>query len=216
MLDLSKANLPLSPFLTLSPVVVAVSLDALQGGQAEKPKSAAQGAASISSSAGQAFTPQERAQIVAKVFALPRVSVGMKAHRLRALRVVREPSEKEASRKHLASVVLFNYTLGKATRFVIDSSTGALVREEPLRGRPQASEEELQEAATIIQADAEHARLMRAGGILEGGFIVDGPLGTPPLHRFLQLQVLTADRRGIQRLVIVDLTAGAIASSKPI
>src|SRR5262249_4447799 len=50
MLDLRKANLPLSPFLTFSPDIVAVSLAALQGGQAEKPKLTVQGTTSISSS----------------------------------------------------------------------------------------------------------------------------------------------------------------------
>ena len=104
--------------------------------------------------------------------------------------------------------------MGKATRFVIATETGALVREQPLRGRPQASEEELEEARRIIQTNEEHKRLLQAGGVLEGGLIVDGPSGAPSSHRFLQMQVLTADRRRIQRLVVVDLTTGTIALSK--
>src|SRR5262249_21162343 len=55
---------------------VAPSLTALQGGQVEKPKLAVQGTTNICSSAGRAFTPQERAQIVTKMLALPEVSVG--------------------------------------------------------------------------------------------------------------------------------------------
>src|SRR5262249_51785717 len=137
-----------------------------------------------------ALTPQKRAQIVTQVLALPKVSVGMKDHRLRALRVGRESGNKEAPPQPLASVVLFDYTVGKATRFVINTKTGALVREQPLRGRPQASEEELDEARRIIQANEEHKRLLQAGSILEGGLIVDGPPQAPSLHRFLQMQVL--------------------------
>ena len=162
----------------------------------------------------QAFTPQERAQIVTQVLALPQVSRGTVAHRVKVLRVARESGDKEAPPQRLASVVLFDYTVGKATRFVIATETGALVREQSLRGRPQASEEELEEARRIIQADAVHKRLLQAGGVLEGGLIVDGPPGAPSLHRFLQMQVLTADRSRIQRLVTVDLTTGTIASSK--
>jgi len=161
-----------------------------------------------------AFTPQERAQIVTQVLALPKVSVGMKDHRLTSLRVARESGDKEAPPQRLASVVLFDYTTGKATRFVIATETGALVREQPLRGRPQASEEELEEARKIIEANVEHKRLLQAGGVLEGGLIVDGPPGAPALHRFLQIQVLTADRHRIQRLVVVDLTTGTIVLSK--
>src|SRR5436190_599418 len=120
----------------------------------------------------EAFTPQERAKIVTQVLALPQVSRGTVPHRVKALRITTEPGDKEAPPQRLASVVLFDYTVGKATRFVIDTKTGALVREQPLRGRPQASEEELEEARRIIQANEGHKRLLQAGSVLEGGLIV--------------------------------------------
>jgi hypothetical protein len=173
------------------------------------------GEGEIRSSASEGFTLRERAQVVTQVLALPQVSVAMKGHRLRALRVVMELGEKAAPPQHLATVVLFNYTLGKATRFVIDTETGALVREQPLHGRPQPSEEELQEASRIVRGDVVHKRLLEVGDVLEGSFIVDGPPGAPPLHRYLQMQVLSPDRHRIERLVVVDLATGTIASSRP-
>jgi hypothetical protein len=96
----------------------------------------------------------------------------------------------------------------------MNSSNGAVLREERLRGRPQPSEEELQEARQVIRADPVHARMLQAGGVIEGGFVVDAPKLQSRRDRFLQFQILTSDRQRLQRLVIVNLTTHRIAEAR--
>jgi hypothetical protein len=138
--------------------------------------------------------------------------------RLRILSVTLAPDDKATTGGlvgvHIASIVLFNYTVGKAVRLLVDASTGEILTEEPIRGRPQPSEEEIQEAAKIIKQNPALGRMLQDGSILEGGFIADGPIGTPQRHRFIQMHVLTSNRRTLQRLVVVDLTSGTIAESR--
>jgi hypothetical protein len=117
--------------------------------------------------------------------------------------------------RRVARVVVFDYDQGKASTLLVDASSAEVLKEEPIRGRPQPSTEEKQDAVKIVQQDPKLAQLLQGNAVLEGGFIVDGPHGAPPKHRFLQLQLLTPDRQQLQRTVVVDLTAGAIASIKP-
>lgn len=170
--------------------------------------------ANAPSQRGLPFTSQERTQIINRLLANPLVVERTKNQRVRVLSLVSAPSDKETiapwSASRIARAVVFNYSTGNATRFVIDAASGEVLREEPLRGRPQASQEEIQEALRIIQANPELARLLQTGGIVEGGFIVDGPTGAPPRNRYIQMQVLTSDRTRIQKLVSVDLTRGII------
>lgn len=116
--------------------------------------------------------------------------------------------------RRIARVVVFDYAEGKASGLLVDAASAEVLAEEPIRGRPQASEEEKQDATEIIRKDSELDRLLQANAIFEGGFIVDGLRGAPPKHRFLQMQLLTPDRLHLQRTITVDLTAGTIASSK--
>ena len=173
-------------------------------------------ATASSNQIGTPFTSQERTQIANKLLASPQLAPRIKNQSVKVLSVVSTTGEKATNeqrlRKRLASILLFNYSTNKATRFLVDPTNGAVLSQEELRGRPRASQEELQEAIRIIQANREHARLLQAGGTLEGGFIVDGPKGSPD-NRYIQMQLLTSDRRSIQRVVVVDLTKGTIASS---
>jgi hypothetical protein len=163
----------------------------------------------------ESFIRDERARLSEQALAHLKRSPAVKDQRLRVLGIKRLPPEKGAAQRPLASVLVFNYSQGKATRLVIDSLNGAVLREERLRGRPQPSEEERQEARQVIRADPEHARLLEAGGVLEGGFVVDAPKRQSMRDRFLQFQILTSDREGLKRLVIVNLTTGIIAESRP-
>lgn len=170
--------------------------------------------ANAPSQRGLPFTSQEQTQIINRFLANPRMVERMRNQRVRVLSLVSGLTDKETtaprSASRIARAVVFNYSTGNATRFMLDAASGEVLREEPLRGRPQASQEEIQEAMRIIQANPELARLLQTGGILEGGFIVDGPIGAPPRNRYIQMQVLTSDRSRIQKLVSVDLTRGII------
>jgi hypothetical protein len=164
------------------------------------------------------FTREEKSQLVARMTAVPRAAQRGAGQRRKVLSVT-IPANTEAlpqkkSRRRVAHVVVFDYTEGKATGLLVDASSAEVLAEEPIRGRPQASEEEKQDAIKIIRQNPELDKLLQANAIFEGGFIVDGPRGAPPAHRFLQLQLLSSDRAHLQRTVVVDLTAGAIAASK--
>lgn len=174
---------------------------------------------------GVPLSPQEKTEIVNKFFNNPQVSQRTRNQRIKVLSVVdvlrdkatpdqpSPPSLDQPPSQGIASIVLFNYSTGNATRYRVDALNGEVLSEETLRGRPQASPEERQEAIQIIQANPQHARLLQAGGIIEGGFIVDDPVGASPGNRFIQMHVLSSDRRRIQSVTIVDLTTGIIASS---
>lgn len=160
------------------------------------------------------FTPGERARLSEQALAHLRTDPVVRNQRMRVLTVKRLTPEKEAPETSTAGVVVFNYSQGNAKRIIINPANGAILRVETLRGRPQASEEELQEASQIIRADQEHARLLDAGGVLEGGFVVDDPGRRSPRHRFIQFQILTPDRQSLQRFVTVNLNTGRIAESR--
>lgn len=166
---------------------------------------------------GQPLTAEERSRILEAITSHPKVAPRIRNQRITALRIVWEPGMKDTPERRIASAVVFNYTVGKATRFRIDTTTGELLSEKLLTGRPQSSREEFEEARRIIQRDTEHSRMLGAGGVLEGGFIVDAPEGVQRpeevLHRYIQIHLLTPDRKHIQRLVSVDLTAKKIALS---
>jgi hypothetical protein len=56
--------------------------------------------------------------------------------------------------------------------------------------------------------------MLEAGGVLEGGFVVDAPMRQSMRDRFIQFQILTSNRLGLQRVVIVNLTNRRIAESR--
>lgn len=141
------------------------------------------------------------------------------AHRTRVLRSW--PEDVRMGRKLVPARVelLFDYTAGVAIqRVVIETKKGrAVLKTEtfpPGVNVPGPSLEEIEEAMAIVRADAEIARLIRnADGILDGGFEIFEPAGSPcgPGTRCLKIQINTADRLGLIRNVVVDLTRQAIA-----
>ena len=170
------------------------------------------------SQSGRPFTREEKAQLIARLFAQPLIAQMSKNQRVKVLTVALATTDKSATgllaERRIAQVVIFNYSVGKATRLLVDSSNGEILREEAVRGRPQSSEEEIQEAIRIVRQDREVARLLQEKGVIEGGFVTDGPPGTKPEHRFLQLQVLSSDRLSLLRVIVVDLTDAKIVLSR--
>ena len=114
---------------------------------------------------------------------------------------------------HTITIIAFDYSTGTASRIVTDES-GGLLHEQRLRGRPQSSREEFWEAVGIIGKNRQLAYLIAGGAIPEGGFIVDGPPDHPMQDRYIQIRLLTPDRGSLLRVVLVDLTRGAVASAK--
>jgi hypothetical protein len=176
------------------------------------------------SEATRPFTREEKMQLATKVLATPPKALAAsrgaqkEMPQRRKVLSVTVPADTEAlprkKGRRIARVVVFDYTEGKASGLLVDAASAEVLAEEPIRGRPQASEEEKQDAIKIIRKDPELHRLLQANAIFEGGFIVDGPRGASPKHRFLQVQLLTPDRLHLQRTITVDLTAGTVANSK--
>jgi hypothetical protein len=164
------------------------------------------------------FTSEEKKQIISRLLESPRVAAMLRNQRYRVLSVALAPESKEDTverrGQRIAALILFNYSSGKATRFLVDSSNGDVLAEEALHGRPQPSEEETQAAIKIVRQDPSLARLLSDKAVIDGGFAVDGPIGAKPHHRFIQFQILSADRLRLQRMVIVDLTDETIALSR--
>lgn len=163
-----------------------------------------------------ALTTEERKLIIDQLLASPQVEE-RRSQRLRVLNLTIAPLEKEAeaepSQRRLASAVVFNYSLGNTSRFLVDTASGEVIGEEVLPGRPQPSRSEVQEALRIIQASPELAPLLQAGNVVEGGFAVDAPPGSPSNNRYIQFQLLSSDRNTLQQVIYVDLTSNNIASS---
>lgn len=159
------------------------------------------------------LTVQEQTQISTSVLTRLQNNRITANQRFKVLRVTSTLSDKETTtEKRIGRVVVFNYSTGVAWRFEVDALSGQVLSEEPLRGRPQSSTQEVQEAIGIILANQELTRLLQTGSILEGGFIVDSPKGTSQINRYIQMQVLNRDRNRIQKLITVDLTRKVIAS----
>jgi hypothetical protein len=163
----------------------------------------------------QLLSPDERARLSDQALKYLQRSPATKPARLRILSIKRLPGEKWGSETAVVGVLVFNYTKGNATRLILALSNGSVIREEHLRGRPQPSEEELEEAQLVIRSDAEQARMLQAGSIIEGGFVVDPPKGQSIRSRCLLFQVLSSDRKRLQRDIIVNLTTGRIVESGP-
>jgi hypothetical protein len=113
-----------------------------------------------------------------------------------------------------ATSVVFNYTTNRATRLHVDSNSGSVVRQETLSGVPQSSREERDQAMSIVKNLPELARLIaQENGALEGGFVVSPPDGRPSDHRYVQIKILSSDRRRLLRFVTVDMTSNSVAST---
>jgi hypothetical protein len=164
------------------------------------------------------FSAEERSQIIAFTLNHPRVASLVKGQQVRALTVASEPDDKEeragVAPRRLASVVFFNYTAGQAFRAYVDLTNSEVVQVEPLAGRPPASEEELQEARKVLERHSQIKQFLDKSAVIEGGFIVDPPGGAPARDRFIQFHIMSSDRQKIEQVVIVDLTAGQVATTE--
>lgn len=100
--------------------------------------------------------------------------------------------------RNIVTAVLFDHTALEARRIVLDSGSGEVLVNDRLAGRPQSSRQEVAEAVEVIRRDVELARLLKQGGVLDGGFIVDDPAGSR--RRAIQLKILSPDRRSLLRV----------------
>jgi hypothetical protein len=166
---------------------------------------------------GAPFTAEESTDIVRKLLATPKIAERFRDHRTRPLQVVEDPypdGEKTPGgpTRRLASVLIFDYTAGEAWRFAYDPGRSEIVREEALKGQPTPSQEERDEGARLLRAEAKLEPLFKEGAVIEGGFIDRAPPGGNARDRYLQFLLLSRDRQNLMRFVIVDLTTQKVAA----
>lgn len=151
------------------------------------------------------------AQLAERVLAHPDLPQREMGHKLAAIRVTAaDTGDAGDTAKTVVTIVLFDHTALEARRVLMDPATNQLLLNERLPGRPQRSDREFTEAVAIVRRDPALARLLATGGVLDGGFVVDDPRGSR--RRMIQMKLMNADRRTLLRSIIVDLTAGEIAS----
>ena len=109
--------------------------------------------------------------------------------------------------------IWFDYKAGVAIHKVIANGkgSGTVLKSEtfpPGVGTPRPSDEEIAEAIEIVRADKEFASLIAVThASVDGGFQIFEPAGMPcgPASRCLKVQLMTQDRLGLIRNVVVDL-----------
>ena len=112
------------------------------------------------------------------------------------------------------ALIVFDYSTGTASRVVLDAAGRKVLREQKLPGRPQSSRQEFHDAIEIVRRDPRLGHFLTNAAVPEGGFIVDGPPDHPSQDRYIQVRLLSPDRRSLLRLVLVDLTLGVAASDR--
>jgi len=139
-----------------------------------------------------------------------------KASRQRIVRSWPEPVTVDGKTALGRVEIAFDYDEGVAIERVIsaDGKVVSTVVRKKGEGAPRPTPEEIEEAKDMVRADAEIARIIdQANAELDGGFILNEDAGKPcgPGTRCIQVQVLTQDRLGFIRWVVVDLTKDSIA-----
>lgn len=121
-----------------------------------------------------------------------------------------------AKRGARVELLVMDRRSGRALRVVADPADGAVVAVRPLAGRPGSTATERAEAERIIRQDPTLARLLQQdGAALVGGFVTDAPEGQAASGRYLEYHLASSDRSRIEREVVVDLSRGRVAASRP-
>jgi hypothetical protein len=162
------------------------------------------------------FTNDEKSAIVGSLMNADQVRPLVSGQRVRAISVASEDEKTSDGQlgRRLAKVVFLNYGTGAAFAVVADADTRQVLEVQPMRGRPQSSREERAEARALVEQDPALGPLLRQGAVLEGGFVVDPPPGTPTVGRYLEFHVLSADRTRFEREVIVDVASQRVVASR--
>ena len=169
---------------------------------------------------GHAFTDADRVKI--KALALTHLA-HKKTDVVRVMNIsshaLRQGAETpENLNKHEAHALVFNYTTGKAQRVHIDPHTGKVTSSEEVKGFINSSHDEREEGKKLVESYKEHADIMKAGGLVDGGFRTMAPKGSPGTavpHRYLEYHMTSKEHR-LLRIVIVDLSAKKVISSKAV
>lgn len=198
----------LSSGLVLS--LSAGALAALPQEPAEAP-----GEAAIAASPGEVLTAADRDRVMEVIRRTAGVAPEAKVMLMGA---TVEALEKAALEEMVPVVtaVVFDYARGQGVRYRIDARTLRMMATEVLRGVPQPSAEEIENAIAVIRRSEELAEVLRQEVVFEGGFLADPPESMPTeearRRRLVEIHLLSSDRRELLRVVTVDLSNERVLS----
>ncbi len=145
--------------------------------------------------------------------AAPWAAPAEQPHRVRVLRSWDDVVKAGDTRLPRRIEVVFDYTTGIARRVTRDAS-GAVLSVRVIAGTaPQPTPEEIAEASQMVRADPELGRVVaRTGAVVDGGFLLREPAGSPcgPRSRCVQVLLFSENRLGTVRRVVVDLVRGVV------
>jgi hypothetical protein len=145
----------------------------------------------------------------------PPIATTAGEHRTRLLHSYMDTIKEDGRDVERRVDVVFDYTEGIA-HHLIYGLDGALISDVAITAnQPQPSSEEIAEAQAVLMADPELSGIVqRTGAVFEGGFVLEEAAGAcGPRTRCLQILLLSSDRYGLVRRVVVDLTKQGIAYS---
>jgi hypothetical protein len=179
-------------------------------GEAQAGGSKGKAGLKITSTVGKQLTEAEKSRVLAVIVA--HTKANPKKVRLLGARLTR--GDRDAPQNGVAAVVL-DYDTHKATRYVVDSTTGKVLQQRQLSGQPLPATAEKDEARQIIRKDPKLAPLLKDGDLV-GGFLVSHHHATTEdsKNRLLQFQLLKkSDHNQLLRAIIVDMTARKVTKS---
>ena len=112
--------------------------------------------------------------------------------------------------------IVFDYANGWAREDSFDTRGKLVSSRRIVHGLPSPSAEELAEAFEIVRTDPKLGSIFsRFGVALDGGFVLEEETGMPcgPGSRCLQVLLMSSDRAGVIRRVVVDLVPRSLAYS---
>jgi hypothetical protein len=141
---------------------------------------------------------------------LPPERVTRTSRPLRLLRSWEEPVKTDAGESARRVDVIVDYRSGQAWERFTSPRGEPLGRMAIAVGSPRPSPEEIAEAFQLVRRAPELALTFKRypNLVLEGGFILQEPPGSPcdPQTRCLHVFLLSPDRAGLIRRVVVDLS----------
>lgn len=160
--------------------------------------------------AAAAATPAQELDSSSARGALPPSRVTRTSRPVRLLRTWEEPVKTDSGDSGRRVDVIVDYGTGEAWEKYTSLSGAPLGRMEIAVGSPRPSPEEIEEAFQFARRSPELALTFKRypNLVLEGGFILQEPAGAPcdPNTRCLHVFLLSPDRAGLIRRIVVDLS----------
>lgn len=181
----------------------------------QAPATESSGQAGIAASPGEVLTAADRDRVMAAIRRSEGVAPEAKMMLMGATVEALEKADLDEM-VPVVTAVVFDYARGQGVRYRIDARNLRVMETEVLRGVPQPSPEEVENAIAVIRRSEELAEVLRGEVVFEGGFLADPPASMPAeearRRRLVEIHLLSRDRRELLRVVTVDLSSERVLS----